>query len=108
MDLDLSLVLLATLELREAAPPEPPRLDSATAPLKCQVQDLKTICHQEMHLDRDQDQGSDQDQDLDQAQVQDQGLAQDHPGLPEVPSVATTEPLEQQHPLQDQPQQEHC
>jgi hypothetical protein len=25
-----------------------------------------------------------------------------------VLSVATAEPLEQQHPLQDQPQQEHC
>jgi hypothetical protein len=75
MDLDLSLVLLAilelrevllaTLELREAAPPEPPRLDSATAPLKCQVQDSKTICHQEMHLDQVRDQGLAQDQALD-------------------------------------------
>ncbi len=81
MDLDLRLVLLATLELREvllatlelkeAAPPEPPRQDLATAPLKCQVPDLKTICHQEMHLDRDQDQGLDQDQALDLDQDQD-------------------------------------
>jgi hypothetical protein len=63
--LELREVLLATLELKEAAPPEPPRLDSATAPLKCQVPDSKTICQQEMHLDRDQDQGSDQDQALD-------------------------------------------